>query len=79
VRGPRSARRRRTLLGLARSRRRGSLPGAQKGPRVGASRAGPWAGLPEALGERLREWRDATLRRTLRIVMDGYRAGNGET
>jgi len=37
-----------------------------------------WAGLPEALGERLREWRDATFRRTLRIVMDGYRAGKGE-
>ncbi len=37
-----------------------------------------WAGLPEALGERLREWRDTTFRRTLRIVMDGYRAGTGE-
>jgi TetR/AcrR family tetracycline transcriptional repressor len=37
-----------------------------------------WSGLPEALGERLREWRDATFRRTLRIVMDGYRPGNGE-
>lgn len=37
-----------------------------------------WAGLPEALGQRLREWRDATFRRTLRIVMDGYRAGKGE-
>jgi TetR/AcrR family tetracycline transcriptional repressor len=36
-----------------------------------------WAGLPEALGERLREWRDTTFRRTLRIVMDGYRAGKG--
>jgi TetR/AcrR family transcriptional regulator, tetracycline repressor protein len=38
-----------------------------------------WAGLPEALGERLREWRDATFCRTLRIVMDGYRAGKGAT
>jgi TetR/AcrR family tetracycline transcriptional repressor len=37
-----------------------------------------WSGLPEALGERLREWRDATFRRTLRIVMDGYRPGKGE-
>lgn len=37
-----------------------------------------WAGLPEALSEQLREWRDATFRRTLRIVMDGYRAGKGE-
>lgn len=36
-----------------------------------------WAGLPEALGERLGEWRDATFRRTVRIVLDGYRAGNG--
>ena len=23
-------------------------------------------------------WRDATFRRTLRIVLDGYRAGTGE-
>jgi TetR/AcrR family tetracycline transcriptional repressor len=37
-----------------------------------------WVGLPEALAERLRDWRDATFRRTLRIVMDGYRAGKGE-
>lgn len=37
-----------------------------------------WAGLPEALGERLREWGDTTFRRTLRIVMEGYRAGVGE-
>ena len=37
-----------------------------------------WVGLPEALAERLRDWRDATFRRTLRIVMDGYRAGTGE-
>jgi len=37
-----------------------------------------WAGLPEALSERLRVWRDATFRRTLRIVMDAYRAGEGE-
>lgn len=37
-----------------------------------------WAGLPEALAERLGEWREATFRRTLRIVMDGYRAGRGD-
>lgn len=37
-----------------------------------------WPGLPEALAERLREWRDTTFRRTLRIVMEGYRAGKGE-
>ena len=37
-----------------------------------------WAGLPEALVERLRDWREGTFRRTLRIVMDGYRAGKGE-
>lgn len=36
-----------------------------------------WAGLPAALAERLGEWRDATFRRTLRIVMDGYRTGKG--
>jgi hypothetical protein len=36
-----------------------------------------WAGLPEALAERLGEWRDSTFRRTLRIVMDGYRGGKG--
>jgi TetR/AcrR family tetracycline transcriptional repressor len=38
-----------------------------------------WAGLPEALAERLGEWRDTTFRRTLRIVMDGYRTGKGAT
>lgn len=32
-----------------------------------------WAGLPEALRGRLRQWRDATFRRTLRLVLDGYR------
>ncbi len=32
-----------------------------------------WAGLSPALGDRLREWRDDTFRRTLRIVMAGYR------
>jgi TetR/AcrR family tetracycline transcriptional repressor len=37
-----------------------------------------WAGLPEALAERLGEWRDTTFRRTLRIVMDGYRGRKGE-
>jgi AcrR family transcriptional regulator len=36
-----------------------------------------WAGLPDALAERLGEWRDATFRRTLRIVMDGYRTAKG--
>lgn len=38
-----------------------------------------WPGLPEALGERLHEWTDATFRRTLRIVMGGYRVGKGGT
>jgi hypothetical protein len=38
-----------------------------------------WAGLPEVLAERLREWRDTTFRRTLRIVMEGYRTEKGET
>ena len=37
-----------------------------------------WAGLPEELAERLRELRESTFRRTLRIVMDGYRAGKGD-
>jgi len=37
-----------------------------------------WAGLPEELAERLRDWREGTFRRTLRIVMDGYRAGKGD-
>ena len=36
-----------------------------------------WAGLPDALGERLRDWRDSTFRRTLRVVMDGYRGDGG--
>jgi AcrR family transcriptional regulator len=36
-----------------------------------------WAGLPGELAERLREWREDTFRRTLRMVMDGYRAGKG--
>ena len=26
----------------------------------------------------VRDWRDATFRRTLRIVLDGYRAGTGK-
>lgn len=38
-----------------------------------------WAGLPEALAARLGDWRDSTFRRTMRIVMDGYRAAKGET
>ena len=37
-----------------------------------------WAGLPDELAERLRDWREGTFRRTLRIVMDGYRAGKGD-
>jgi len=37
-----------------------------------------WAGLPEELDERLRDWREGTFRRTLRIVMDGYRARKGD-
>lgn len=32
-----------------------------------------WAGLPAELADRLRDWREDTFRRTLRIVMDGYR------
>ena len=32
-----------------------------------------WSGLPPALGDRLREWRDDTFRRTLRTLLDGYR------
>lgn len=36
-----------------------------------------WAGLPEDLAERLRDLRETTFRRTLRIVMGGYRAGKG--
>ena len=34
-----------------------------------------WTGLPNELSGRLRDWRDSTFRRTLRIVMDEYRAG----
>jgi AcrR family transcriptional regulator len=37
-----------------------------------------WAGLPDELAGRLREWRDDTFSRTLRLIIDGYRAGNGE-
>jgi TetR/AcrR family transcriptional regulator, tetracycline repressor protein len=37
-----------------------------------------WAGLPATLAARLRDLRDGTFRRTLRIVMDGYRSGEGE-
>jgi AcrR family transcriptional regulator len=33
-----------------------------------------WVGLPDDLARRLVEWQEATFRRTLRIVMDGYRA-----
>jgi AcrR family transcriptional regulator len=32
-----------------------------------------WVGLPGDLARRLAEWREKTFRRTLRIVMDGYR------
>lgn len=38
-----------------------------------------WAGLPDALAKRLGDWRDATFRRTIRIVLDGYRARTGGT
>ncbi len=38
----------------------------------------PAPGLPEELAERLRDWREGTFRRTLRIVMDGYRVRRGE-
>lgn len=31
-----------------------------------------WAGIPEEPAERLRDWRDATFRRTLRAIMTGY-------
>jgi AcrR family transcriptional regulator len=37
-----------------------------------------WAGLPEELAERLRDWRESTFRRTLQMVMGGYRAGKAE-
>lgn len=37
-----------------------------------------WAGVPEDLAERVGEWRDATFRRTLRAVMDGYGLGQRE-
>ncbi len=37
-----------------------------------------WAGLPGELIERLRDWREGTFRRSLRIVIDGYRAGKGD-
>jgi TetR/AcrR family tetracycline transcriptional repressor len=36
-----------------------------------------WAGLPRALRDRMKRWSDATFRRTLRIVMNGYRASEG--
>lgn len=32
-----------------------------------------WSGLPPSLRDRLREWRDDTFRRTLRMLVDGYR------
>ncbi len=37
-----------------------------------------WTGLPDELGARLRDWRNTTFRRTLRIVMDGYRGNGGD-
>jgi len=37
-----------------------------------------WGDLPPGLGERMRDWREDTFRRTLRIVMDGYRSDGGE-
>jgi AcrR family transcriptional regulator len=40
---------------------------------VGSSVEPRWEGLPDDLARRLAEWREATFRRTLRIVMDGYR------
>lgn len=36
-----------------------------------------WSGLPDQLAERLSDWRERTFRRTLRIVMEGYRSGKG--
>jgi AcrR family transcriptional regulator len=36
-----------------------------------------WAGLPEGLAARLGEWSEDTFRRTLRILMGGYRTKNG--
>jgi len=40
--------------------------------------AAAWPGLPEEFAERLRDWRDGTFRRTLRIITDGYSSGEGE-
>lgn len=34
-----------------------------------------WEGISDDLAERLRDWRDATFRRTVRAVMDGYGLG----
>jgi AcrR family transcriptional regulator len=35
-------------------------------------------GLPDALARRLAAWREATFRRTLRIIMDGYRTSTAD-
>jgi AcrR family transcriptional regulator len=37
-----------------------------------------WAGLPEVIRDRMRQWTDATFQRTLRVVTDGYRVGGGD-
>jgi AcrR family transcriptional regulator len=37
-----------------------------------------WAGLPQELAKRLDDWKETTFRRTLGIVMDGYRPGKDE-
>ena len=34
-----------------------------------------WPGRPRELVDRLRDWRESTFRRTLRMMMDGYRGG----
>jgi AcrR family transcriptional regulator len=37
-----------------------------------------WAGLPGELAVRMRDWRDDTFRRTLRMIMENYRSRKGE-
>ncbi len=37
-----------------------------------------WTGLPSELSDRLRDWRDGTFRRTLRMMMAGYRGDSDQ-